>query len=439
MKLFENGSSNFVIVYGSEVQSVIVPYIKHLSRVMKVDFNLYMPCFDEYALSDVDDTILNRLGKSVTNGSLKNNNPIIINSRKSKVCSELMDSLDNDSYAIKIENDKIYIAYSSNFAALYVLDRFEKEYFIKDTPELPSEYLVKETVNFNNLTITTTIPQQRDPFVQIVDGVHYLYGTKWRYWKNTAPTVKSYDTWEGPFNMVNVPEDAEKDFWAPEVHFYKGNYYIFTAFYSKKSKTRGVHIFKSSSPEGPFEEISNGSITDPAFDNIDGTLYIDENNQPWMFYCPEWTSTADGLGKMAAVKLSDDLSKTISEPVELFSVDDCPLCISYITDGPEIYKMKTGELLMLWASDDESGYMELVSRSKSGNPLGPWEEDYLIYSSKLSESYPGGHGMIFTDTDGQMYLIYHGPDWKIGDVMETPRLIPLRESAGMFIWDLFKK
>ena len=49
--------------------------------------------------------------------------------------------------------------------------------------------------------------------------------------------------------------------------------------------------------------------------------------------------------------------------------------------------------------------------------------------------FDGGHGMIFTDTDGQMYLVIHSPnDWK-GDSSRAT-VIPITERNGMLIWDV---
>lgn len=68
-------------------------------------------------------------------------------------------------------------------------------------------------------------------------------------------------------------------------------------------------------------EITNGTVTPPDWDSIDGTFYVDEENQPWMIFVHEWVCTDDHIGRMAATKLSDDLTHFVSEPVELFRAD----------------------------------------------------------------------------------------------------------------------
>ena len=47
--------------------------------------------------------------------------------------------------------------------------------------------------------------------------------------------------------------------------------------------------------------------------------------------------------------------------------------------------------------------------------------------------------MTFTDTDGQLYLAIHAPNFAIDDRMEKPVFIPIKERAGTLVWDLWKE
>ena len=58
----------------------------------------------------------------------------------------------------------------------------------------------------------------------------------------------------------------------------------------------------------------------------------------------------------------------------------------------------------------------------------------MLFCTEAS-GFDGGHGMIFTDFDGQMYLVIHTPnDWKGDDARAT--IIPITERNGMLIWDV---
>ena len=50
-------------------------------------------------------------------------------------------------------------------------------------------------------------------------------------------------------------------------------------------------------------------------------------------------------------------------------------------------------------------------------------------------TYDGGHAMIFTDTDGQMYLSFHSPNAPTDTRKETPVFLAIREEEGRILWD----
>jgi hypothetical protein len=95
---------------------------------------------------------------------------------------------------------------------------------------------------------------------------------------------------------------------------------------------------------------------------------------------------------------------------------------SFVTNGPFLNRLSTGELIMLWSSFSKEGYALAQARSQSGTILGPWlHADEPIFSSD------GGHGMIFKTFQGQLLLSIHlpnrGPD-------ERPMFLEIKEHAG---------
>jgi len=270
----------------------------------------------------------------------------------------------------------------------------------------------------------------RDPFVLVEDGVYYMYGTGWRAYKNESGSLDG--EWKYLENVVQTPSNVAGDKWAPEVYKYNGAYYMFTTYKSSITNHRGTSVFRADSPEGPFVEISNGHVTPAEWDSIDGTLYIDNDGQPWMVFVHEWTSTSDSVGRMAVAKLSNDLTKFISTPIELFKATDASWSGYTITDGCFMYTTSDGQLLMLWSNIDKSnGYAVGIARSNDGAVTGKWSHDNdLLYSKNTFGNYDGGHGMIFKDIDGQMYLSIHSPNAVIGSRKEKPIFIPIYEENG---------
>ena len=274
--------------------------------------------------------------------------------------------------------------------------------------------------------IITNVENLRDPFILVENDAYYMYGTNWKLYKNTSSSLDGI--WvEVKKEIVVKPEDFIGDImWAPEVYKYNNEYYMFTTYKSSKNNLRGCATFKSSSPEGPFKIVSNGHFTPSNWSAIDATLYIDKNNQPWCVFVHEHCSPSidDKIGRMAIAKLSRDLTKFISEPIEIFRADDPKWTDVNVTDGCFMYETKNGKLLMIW-SNYKSLYEYCIAVAQSDNNKidGKWlHYDYPIFSRELNDGiYDGGHGMIFSDRDGQKYMSLHSPNY-IDDKIIDPKI-----------------
>lgn len=290
--------------------------------------------------------------------------------------------------------------------------------------------------------IESKIKKLRDPFILVENGIYYAYGTgvpdndNWddtvyACYKNTSGSLSG--DWSRITHRLYVdPQYAVKNHWAPEVHKYNGAFYLIATYYSSITKHRGCTVMRSATPEGPFEEISNGHITPHDWDSIDGTFYVDKAGQPWMIFVHEWTSTDDRIGRMAAAKLSADLSSFASEPIELFRADCTQWAGKHgVTDGCFMYETADGDLLMLWSNFDNSGYAVGIARSENGCVDGKWvHEEKPLFSRLYTGKHDGGHGMIFSSLEGKKYLCLHSPNTPTPDRKEVPTFIPVEEKNG---------
>ena len=276
----------------------------------------------------------------------------------------------------------------------------------------------------------------RDPFILPDNGVYYLYGSRshdpaQRYCQTGFDVYTSTDleNWSQPKAIFECTPEfwGERDFWAPEVHRYQGKYYLFATFNSE-TVGRGTAILISDTPDGPFREHSEGSITPKDWECLDGTLYIDENGTPYMVFCHEWLQIQNGT--VCAVELTKDLKAPVGEPVLLWSAGDASWVRdlrgngSYVTDGPFLFK-KDGQLMSIWSSFDKKGYVQAIAKS-AGGILGPWTVDY----EPLLAGHDGGHGMLFTTFEGVEKFICHQPN-KFPN--ERPTLYTVED--GKFIKD----
>ncbi|MBQ8803085.1 MAG: family 43 glycosylhydrolase [Tyzzerella sp.] len=252
----------------------------------------------------------------------------------------------------------------------------------------------------------------RDPFVVPYEGKYYMYGS--RSWLGLQQGFDVYvsedlENWSGPVSVFDYFEGfwGEKDFWAPEVHFYKGKFYLFASFKGNDT-CRGTAIFVGDSPKGPFKEHSKGAVTPTDWECLDGTLYVSPEGKPYMVFCHEWLQAKDGT--VCAVELSDDLSCAVSEPFLMWHASDAPWVAQcryegeYVTDGPYMVTLDD-ELIAIWSSYNERGYAVSIARSDDGTIYGRWTPD-----EKELYDENGGHGMIFETFEGTWKFVCHVPN-----------------------------
>lgn len=201
---------------------------------------------------------------------------------------------------------------------------------------------------------------------------------------------------------------GKTDFWAPDLYFYKGKYYLFVTF-SGEDKMRGTSILVAEKASGPYQPLVNAPTTPAHWMALDGALYIDDNDVPWMLYCHEWLQVKDG--EIVAQQLSGDLKTMVGEPIVLFKASEAPWTPdnkadgNYVTDAPVINKMPDGRLVMTWSSFGSDGKYNIGVCYSDNGLKGPW-----IHGKDGLVDNDGGHAMLFKDFQGQMKISYHSPN-----------------------------
>lgn len=270
----------------------------------------------------------------------------------------------------------------------------------------------------------------RDPFVVYENEKYYLYGTRARDFGVCSKGFDVYisddlNNWSDPiacFDSEAHGLNAGVN-WAPEVHKYKGKYYMFATF-TQENGLRGTYSLCADSPTGPFVPHSKGALTPGEWECLDGTLYIDEDGVPYLVFCHEHTQIIDGT--ICYARLNDSLDALDGEVVTLFCASSCDLVDPigkenhYVTDGPFLHRSQAGDLFMIWSSFIQKNYAEFVVKFKNGK-LG-LAFDHI----KPLIDNDGGHGMIFSDSE-KTYFTYHTPNKK---GLEHPEFCIIEENNG---------
>ena len=266
----------------------------------------------------------------------------------------------------------------------------------------------------------------RDPYVLVYNGRYYLYGTRsdtcWGEADGFDCYVgNSFDEFEGPIEVFHRPEGffADRNYWAPECYQYNDGFYFVTTLASSDQK-KGIYILKAKDPVGSFK-IYTDRLTPKEWTCIDGTLWF-EDGVPYLIFSHSFEDITSGLdGDFCLLRLSEDLSRPVSEPVTLFTAKETPWAKPvpfakmefgidgdvYFSDGPSVLRLDDGKLYMILSSWSLKGYAVGVAVSDSGKIEGPWRQ-------QQEPLYPenGGHGMFFKDLNGEIVLLLHHPNDK---------------------------
>ncbi len=256
----------------------------------------------------------------------------------------------------------------------------------------------------------------RDPFI-FVDRerrCYYMYGTTElkphciaagaKYSVYRSKDLEEFEEPKVIFDGTGSDFWADRDFWAPELHFYNGKYYLFGSCKSGE-KHRGTQIFVCDTPDGDFKPLSEEPVTPRDWECLDGTFWV-EDGVPYIVFSHEWTQIHNG--EIWAMALTEDLSRAAGEPFLLFRASDHPFVSelegkpgNYVTDGPFLYR-ENGKLCMTWSSFYQGRY--LVLQSESDSLRGKWIHGGSPFS------FDGGHAMVFNRLDGRRMISLHSPN-----------------------------
>jgi beta-xylosidase len=286
-----------------------------------------------------------------------------------------------------------------------------------------------------------------DPFILADAKTHkyYMTGTGGLLWKST-----NLKAWDGPYPIAQPDPSSwmgpKPMIWAAEIHPYKGKYYYFATFTNRDLKIdtvqgnalerRASHVLVSNQPDGPYVPMRDATYLPANKSTLDGTFWIDKDGKPYLVYCYEWVQALDGT--IEKIELKPDLSGTLGTGKLLFRASDSPWSRekdkdghdrpNKVTDGPWLFRTKTGRLGMLWTSWVYDVYTQGVAYSSSGTLDGPWlqEKDPIT-----PPNY--GHGMLFRTFDGKLLMSVHSHQDIKGRYRRIPHLFEVDLSGDKLV------
>lgn len=264
--------------------------------------------------------------------------------------------------------------------------------------------------------IITPITGIGDPQIILHNGMYYCYATSssegFLVWESRDLTNWS----EGKLCFRAIDFWGKSHFWAPEVIFHNGKFIMHYTAMSRALDSLRIGVAVADNPMGPFRDVHNAPMFDFGYAAIDGSvLTCDEGN--FLYFsrdCSE--NTVDGVrtSQIYCVRLNDDLTKTVGEPVLMttpehdferksLSMDEPHLW----NEGPCVIK-RGGEYIMNYSANCYATNDYAICVAIAPHPMGPWKKssNNPVLSCR-EDLFGAGHNAFFTAIDGRLMTAFH--------------------------------
>lgn len=261
-----------------------------------------------------------------------------------------------------------------------------------------------QTVSYSNPVMAGDFA---DPSVVRVGDDYWATATS-SEWAPLYPILHSKNLidWEivGHVFPDKAPDWAEAHFWAPEISYEEGKYYItYTA--KKKDGNLCVGIASATSPTGPYTD--HGPLVCQEVGSIDGFQVRDEKGDLYLIW------KEDGNSRQLPTpiwgqRLNGERTALTGEKFELFR-NDPGTWEGGLVEGPAI--VQRGDYYYLFYAGDACcgrGCTYGVGVARAQSIQGPWEKytDNPIMHKNEEWKCPG-HGTVVTNENGEDYFLYH--------------------------------
>ena len=271
-----------------------------------------------------------------------------------------------------------------------------------------------------SLTYQNPLPIKNigDPFVlRAPDGLYYCYATSapdgFKAW--TSPDLVHWQ--ETGYVYQRQPDSwGESDFWAPEVVFYQGKYFMHYSARWGKNQSLRLGVAVSESPLGPFVEVANRPMFDFGYAAIDGHVFFDDDGRKYFYYsrdCSENIVAGRHESHLYVAELNDDLLTFKREP-SLITRPEQDWETRHSAEwrwneGPFVLK-HTGKYYLMYSANFYASHEYAVGYAVADSPAGPFVKatHNPVLASPSPEISGPGHNSVTLAPDGEtLVIVYH--------------------------------
>ncbi|MDX2137535.1 MAG: glycoside hydrolase family 43 protein [Chloroflexota bacterium] len=263
-----------------------------------------------------------------------------------------------------------------------------------------------------------------DPFVLRHEEMYYAYGTAQTEDARVLPVLSSPDLsrwdWHGG---ALVPPTGAVEFWAPEVAFAEGVFYMYYSARGIDGRDHQLRVARSASPLGPFEDVGQVLNENEPF-SIDAHPFRAADGQWYLFFAKDFLERDEqhhvGTGivvdrLMDMLTLAGDPRLVVRPHADwhLFRLQRTMygnIYDWYTVEGPSVLQ-HDGLYYCFYSGGAWEKENYGVSYVVAEHPLGPWQQVQTQVLRSLPPDVIGpGHNSFAVAPDGRQMMVYHAWD-----------------------------
>jgi len=322
--------------------------------------------------------------------------------------------------------------------------------------EISQDFITPELVPSVKLPKNPVPVAFGDPFIlKAPDGRYYMYGT------SEIDGFEAYSSddlveWKSEGRVYQGATEGSWTtdcFWAPEVYYRDGKYYMLFSSNWKVNPKNDLEVFRigvavSDSPTGPFKEMGDKPLFDPGYPIIDANVYFDdEKGRAYLYFSrccykhPVRSQVArwarkKGLYKeieeswIYGIEIKPDFSgvigrpKLILRPPKRMNDPQAEWESRSVTNGEANRRWTEGSFIfkhddtfyMMYSANFFGGGDYAVGYATAKKPLGRFRKSkFNPLLQKNSEVTGTGHCMALPVDENNTLIVYHGKTAKTGN------------------------
>ncbi len=267
-------------------------------------------------------------------------------------------------------------------------------------------------VKLTGNSYTNPIATGADPYILQHEGKYYLYSTNAPTQGYKVSVSTDLKIWEDKGFCLTASDvygtsTSTKGFWAPEVYYYKEQFYlIYTV-----DEHLGIAI--SDSPLGPFKSPKQSYINNDKRE-IDGHLFFDDDGKVYIYFVRCASDVGPGKGnEIFGAEFDMETFTYKNERCLIYPQKNTWEWVGdggYVAEGPAMLKHE-GRYYLTYSANGYTSQNYAIGLAISSTPLGnyaKYENNPILKKDPYLDVYgPGHHSFTYSPDGKELFIVYH--------------------------------